>query len=120
MAEEKNITGKASELRKRAEEKNAQSLENIDALLPKETQQVLHELRVHQIELEMQNEELRTSHAELETARTRYLNLYDLAPVGYCTVSEDGLILDANLTASVMLDLPRGALVTQYFGRFIF
>ena len=120
MAEEKNITGKASELRKRAEEKNAQSLENIDALLPKETQQVLHELRVHQIELEMQNEELRTSHAELETERSRYLDLYDLAPVGYCTVSEEGLILEANLTAAVMLDVPRGTLVTQHFGRFIF
>ena len=113
-------TGKPSDLRRRAEEINAQSPENTKALSPEETQQVLHELRVHQIELEMQNEELRTSHAELETARTRYLNLYDLAPVGYCTVSEDGLILDANLTASVMLDLPRGALVTQYFGRFIF
>ena len=94
-----------SELRRRAEEKNAQAPENIDAVLPAETQRVLHELRVHQIELEMQNEELRTSHAELEAARARYSDLYEMAPVGYCTISEKGLILEANLTASIMMDL---------------
>ena len=108
-----------SELRRRAEEKNAQSPENIDVLLPEEVKRILHELRVHQIELEMQNEELRTSQVELEAARMRYFDLYEMAPVGYCTISEKGLILEANLTASIMLDVPRGSLVTQHFGRFI-
>jgi PAS domain-containing protein len=117
-AEKNNMTKEISELRRRAEEKKAQSPENIDALLPEEVKRILHELRVHQIELEMQNEELRTSHAELKTERARYLDLYDLAPVGYCTVSEEGLILEANLTAAVMLDVLRGAVVTQHFGRF--
>jgi len=71
---------KNDELRKRAEEmtrdKAAQSPENLEALSPDETRQMLHELRVHQIELEMQNEELRTAQAELEAARARYFDLY--------------------------------------------
>ena len=80
---------------------------------------MLHELRVHQIELEMQNEELRRAQAELDAARARYFDLYDLAPVGYCTLSEQGLILEANLTAATLLGVARGALVKQPFTRFI-
>jgi PAS domain S-box-containing protein len=80
----------------------------------------LHELRVHQIELEMQNEELRRTQEELEVSRTRYFDLYDLAPVGYFTLSEKGLILEANLTAAKLLGVPRNALVKQPLSRFIF
>ena len=83
------------------------------------TTQTLHELRVHQIELEMQNEELRRAQADLDAARGRYFDLYDLAPVGYCTLSEKGLILEANLTAATLLGVARGALITQPFTRFI-
>jgi hypothetical protein len=60
-----------------------------------DTERMLHELRVHQIELEMQNEELRQAQALLDTERARYFDLYDLAPVGYCTLSDAGLILQA-------------------------
>ena len=67
----------------------------------------------------MQNEELRRAQAELNTAQTRYFDLYDLAPVGYCTLSENGLILEANLTAATLLGVPRGALVQHAFSRFI-
>ena len=87
-------------MRKRTEEQAAQMLENAAALSPKEVRQILHELRVHQIELEMQNEELRGAQAKLEASRVRYFDLYDLAPVAYCTLSEKGLILEANLTAA--------------------
>jgi diguanylate cyclase (GGDEF)-like protein/PAS domain S-box-containing protein len=110
-------------LRRRAEEvvgvKAAQSQENLEAMSPKETRRTLHELRVHQIELELQNEELRRTQTELDAARERYFDLYDLAPVGYCTLSAEGRFLEANLTAATLLGVVRGALVKQPISRFI-
>ena len=98
----------------------AQSPEKLEALSPQETQLMLHELHVHQIELEMQNEELRRAQVELDASRTRYFDLYDLAPVGYCTISEPGLILEANLTAATLLGVDRGVLVKRPISQFIF
>jgi PAS domain S-box-containing protein len=89
------------------------------ALTPEATQSLLHELQVHQIELEMQNDELRRTHVELDTLRGRYFELYDLAPVGYVTLSEAGLIAEANLAAATLLGVPRGELVRQAFTRYI-
>ena len=83
-------------------------------------QNLVHELQVHQIELEMQNETLRQAHLELDAERTAYLELYDHAPVGYCTVSLEGLILQANFTAATLLAVNRGELVQQRISRFIF
>lgn len=80
---------------------------------------MLHELQVHQIELELQNEELRAAQLELEESRARYLDLYDLAPVGQCMMGHTGLILQANLTLATLLGVMRGALVGQSFARFI-
>jgi PAS domain S-box-containing protein len=104
---------------KRLLEKTALSPENLEALSPAAMRRMLHELRVHQIELEMQNEELREAQAALDVVRARYFDLYDLAPVGYCTVSEQGLIMQANLTAASLLGMPRGALVKRPFTRLI-
>ena len=67
----------------------------------------------------MQNEELRRAQGELEAVRARYFDLYDLAPIGYFTVSEAGMILEVNLTAANMLGVARGALVKQPLTRFI-
>ena len=67
----------------------------------------------------MQNEELRRAQEELEVSRARYFDLYDLAPVGYVTLSEQGLILEANLTFVTLLGVTRGALVKQPLTRFI-
>jgi|WetSurMetagenome_2_1015567.scaffolds.fasta_scaffold01301_13 two-component system, cell cycle sensor histidine kinase and response regulator CckA len=110
-------------LRRRAEERAGESAvqmpENLEALSPEATRKLLHELRVHQIELEMQNEDLRQAQAELGASQARYFDLYDLAPVGFCTVSEKGLILEANLTAAGLLGVARGALVKQRFSMFI-
>lgn len=78
-----------------------------------ETGQIIYELQVHQIELELQNEELLQAQTELDAARERCFDLYDLAPMAYCTISEKGLILEANLTAATFLGLSRGALVTM-------
>ncbi len=80
---------------------------------------MLHELHVHQIELEMQNEELRMRQAELDATRARYFDLYDLAPVGYCTISEKGLITENNLTAATLLGVDRYTLVNMPVTRFI-
>lgn len=90
-----------------------------DPLASDKTQAVVHELRVHQIELEMQNEELCLAQVHLEAARVRYFDLYDLAPVGYCTLDAQGLILQVNLRAATLLGLPRQSLVRQPFSRFI-
>jgi PAS domain S-box-containing protein len=110
-------------LRKKAEEiareKAARMPENVEALSPDEVRQTLHELRVHQIQMEMQNEELRRAQEELEAARARYFDLFDLAPIGYFTVSEAGLIMEVNLTAANMLGVTRGSLVKQPLTRFI-
>jgi PAS domain S-box-containing protein len=76
-------------------------------------QQLLCELQLHQTELEMQNAELQRVRAELERERTRYFNLYELAPVGYCTVSEAGLILQANLSAANLLGVHRSEMISK-------
>ncbi len=94
--------------------------QNVETLSLEATQRLVHELHAHQIELEMQNDELRRTQLELASERTRYFDLYDLAPVGYCTVSDAGLILQANLTVAQLLGLPRAALVKQPFSRFLF
>lgn len=80
---------------------------------------MLHELQVQQIELQMQNDQLRQTQQELDGARARYFDLYDLAPVGYCTVDEHGRILEANFTAASLLDAVRSDLVQQSVSRFI-
>ena len=110
----------ASMLRKRAEEQTA-SLEqtSLSTYTPEEIEEMLHELRVHQIELEMQNEELRTAQLQIEDGRARYYDLYDLAPVGYCTISEKGIIQEANLTLTTMLGVNRQVLKNKTFSSFI-
>jgi len=110
-------------LRARAEisaRENADLLiEKAENMSPEDAERMIHELVVHQFELEMQNEELRRTQIELDAARARYFALYDLAPVGYCTLSEKGLILEANLSLAALLDVGRAALVNQPFTRFI-
>jgi PAS domain S-box-containing protein len=97
----------------------AKSPVHLDALSPQETQLMLHELRVHQIELELQNEELQQTQLKLDAARARYFDLYELAPTGYVTVSEQGLILEANLAVATLLGVPRNTLINQPISRFI-
>lgn len=86
---------------------------------PEDVAQILYELRVHQIELEMQNEELRQVQAELETSRASYFELFDLAPVGYISVDDAGRISESNLTAAAIFQVPRGALPGRRLSQFI-
>ena len=109
-------------LRQRAEDlvgaKNAVGDPVASALKVLPESLLLHEIQVHQIELEMQNEELLRTHIELDAAKARYFDLYDLAPVGYCTLSADGVVLEANLAAATLLGIPRSALTLKALHRF--
>ncbi len=124
MTEKDTRSGQAADLRHQAEEiirqKATQSPENLEAISSKEMLQTLHELRVNQIELSMQNEELHLKQAELNVAGARYFDFYDLAPVGYVTVSKEKLILEANLTTARMLGVVRSDLFKQPFSKYIF
>lgn len=124
MKNKDDRTEQTAILRRQAEEiareKAFKSPRNPEEMSLEETRQILHDLRVHQIELEMQNEELRRSQQELDAAGARYFDFYDLAPVGYLTLSEKGLILAANLTTAAMLDVVRSNLIKKPFSRFIF
>ena len=114
-----SVTSAASDdaLRRRAEaiaqHEHAGLNDQTELAWPGPAQQTLHELRVHQIELEMQNEELRRAQAELDIQRERYFDIYDNAPVGYCIVNDRELIVEANLTAATLLGVARNALIKQ-------
>ena len=114
-------TETAQNLRSRAENKvHMDETVNPETPSPADTRKLLHELQVHQIELELQNDELCRTQAELETERSRYFNLYDLAPVGYLTISDKGPIREANLTAATMLGLVRNDLIKRPMTHFIY
>lgn len=115
-----SIQQRAAALRRRAEARaKAMDYTQRDVSTPEEASRLLYELRVHQIELEIQNEELIRTQVELAASRARYFGLYHLAPVGYLTLSEKGLILEANLRAASLLGLPSGTLVRRPLARFL-
>jgi len=107
----------AAALRRKAEATVAARAERSHS--GEETETTLHELRVHQVELEMQNEELRRLHDTLDAERARYFELFELAPVGYLTLDPDNYILEANLTAARQIGLVRGQLTRLPFSRLI-
>jgi PAS domain S-box-containing protein len=84
-----------------------------------EAQRLLHELEVHQIELEMQNAELRSAREELEAAHTKYAELFDFAPLGYFILDQRGRIQEANLAGAQMLGIERRRLAGKALSRFI-
>jgi PAS domain S-box-containing protein len=92
----------------------------LPSLSPKETLRLVHELQVHQIELQLQNEELRLAQHELDASRSRYFDLYELAPTGYCVIDETGIIEQANLTTARLLGVDRSQLISQPISRSIF
>ena len=113
----------ADALRRRAEalarERGTSSQGQLAGFSLEEVEKMLHELRVHQIELELQNEELRRTQAELSAGRARYFDLYELAPVGYLTLSESGMIRQVNLSAANLLGVGRSTLIQRPVSGFI-
>jgi PAS domain S-box-containing protein len=102
-------------------EKKIRMMEELqsDLLDPKTVRRVVYDLRVHQIELEIQNEELRELQQELEASKRRFKDLYDFAPAGYITVSNHGVIIEGNRTAASLLNVVTETMVGQPFFRFI-
>jgi PAS domain S-box-containing protein len=114
---------KGPELRRRAEpvarDQAAGSAVGIERTPTAALQTILQELQVRQTELELQNEELRRRQLGLEASRAHEFDIWDLAPIGYYALSEQGLILQTNLTAAVMFGVTRDALLKQPFSRFV-
>ena len=110
---------KADGLRKRAEKLLTSKKGVKEEILGANTPELIHELEVHQIELEMQNEELRRTQVELTESRNRYYDLYDFAPVGYFSLDQKGRILEVNLAGANLLGIERGSLIKKKFSQFI-
>ncbi|MBK5915586.1 PAS domain S-box protein [Rhodocyclus purpureus] len=100
--------------RRRAEDRLALQAHSA-SISEADAQRLVHELQVHQLELEMQNDELRQAQAALDESRQRYADLFELAPVGYLTLTGDGQITEANATALELFNLDRGELIHRHF-----
>src|SRR5712692_4127733 len=101
----------AAELRRQAEVKLSKQNEAAQAVTETDTKRLVHELQAHQIEPEMQNEELVQARAESEAALRQYADLYDFAPVGYFTLARDGTIHKTNFAGTNLLGVERGGLI---------
>jgi PAS domain S-box-containing protein len=110
---------KFAALRRQAEEILRGQPVDLADLSAADIQALIHNLQVHQIELGLQNEELRATHLELQAARDRYADLYNFAPVGYFTLDENGAIVEANLTGAALLNVTRSALIGAPLTRFV-
>lgn len=115
----KQSSKKTSELRKRSEDELKDKTVDLQDLSYTDARHLIHELQVHQIELEMQNEELRRAQMELEELRKNYSDLYDFAPIGYFSFDRDGLIRQVNLTGANKLCVERNIIINKPFSLFI-
>lgn len=110
---------RAKTLRQKAEKKLHAEQEHLAKLSTAGLKKLVHELGTHQIELEMQNEELRRAQTELDTAHRKYADLYDFSPVGYVTLDKSGLIQEVNDTGAKMLGKAKRILIGKPFQTFI-
>jgi PAS domain S-box-containing protein len=113
------MPGDMDSLRNEADVRLAYSSKKSSDLRGEPADKLVHELRVHQIELETQAEELRRLQIALIKSRDKYLDLYDFAPLGYITLNHDALIEGANLKAATLLRVERGTLVNARFRKFV-
>jgi len=117
----KNERSSVGLLRSRAEDRMRErgELERASGEPAPDPARLLHELQVHRIELEMQNEELHRSRGDLEAALARYSELYDFAPVGYFMLDREGTIQEVNLTGARLLGFARSHVIGRRFGAFV-
>jgi hypothetical protein len=113
LTDDQMLRRSAEEQLKKQQRKNEIPVVETDAV------KLLHELQVHQIELEMQNEELRQANETAETALKKYTMLYDFAPMGYFTLGIDGTVFDLNFTGAELLREKRFSLVNTNFKLFV-
>lgn len=113
------MSDKFEHLRKRAESVYDPKLTELPELSKEEVHKIIHELNTSQIELDMQNEDLRNTQIELEKSRQRFINLYDYAPVGYLTLNSKKIIIEANLTACDMFGVEKYDMIGSDFTSYI-
>ena len=116
------VTDEFMDLRSRAEaaiQEKAIDSPDVSTLPTQELQALVHELQVHQIEMEMQNDELKTVQLALEEARDKYQELYDSVPVGHFTLTHKGIIKEVNRTGAILLGMSRSKLINMRFGHFV-
>ena len=118
-SDESTEASRATLLRQRAEERLRITNHDMEHMPVAQVRRLVYELQVTQIELQLQNEELQRAQVELEAARNRYQDLYDYAPVGYLTLTPDGVILEANLTAATLLATERQRLIGAVLTRLL-
>ena len=120
MQKKPNPAADAAALRRRAEARlREQHRSTAPPRTDADTQRLLHELQVHQVELEMQNAELQGARDQREALLEKYTDLYDFAPVGYFSMDEQGLILEVNLTGAALLGVERSRLINRRLQRFV-
>ena len=119
MKAKRSRSNTAARLRRRAEDLLQEKVAELPASLGDDIQRLVHELQVHQIELELQNEELRNAQGELEDSRQKYVDLYDFAPVGYFTFDAKGVIVEVNLAGAALVGIERRHLIGRGFSAFL-
>ena len=106
-------------LRRKAESRLNKKIVRLREKSPDDPEEVLQELRIHQIELEMQNDQLRRTEQELEQSRHKYADLYDFAPIGYFSLDKNGIVTEANYTGCQMLGVEKSRLINKPFHSYV-
>lgn len=120
MRNKPNISADAAELRRRAEVRMREQHRSVPSpRADADTQRLVHELQVHQIELEMQNAELQGARDQMEAMLEKLTDLYDFAPVGYFSIDEQGRIMEVNLAGAALLGVDRSRLINRRLPQFL-
>lgn len=117
--ERSNLPTSPQARRRQAEQMLDPTRTDIAGMTRDDVQRLVHELQIHHIELELQNEELRRAQLELAESHDQYADLYEFAPIGYVTLNQDGKIMAANLTAAAMFGIERHALLKAHLSSFV-